>query len=78
MGRWGEYAKTGEGGNVALRELNNVALRELNNLDLGHRQHFQFSILRVSSPGASPAEVNAAESHYKRALLTRQSGINRN
>ena len=70
LGRWSEYAKTGHGGNLALRELNK--------LDLTHRQHFQFSILRVFSPGASTAEVDAAEAHYKRALLTRQFGLNRN
>lgn len=70
VGRWSEYAKTGHGGNVALRELDS--------LDMAHRQHFQFSILRVFSPGASTAEVDAAESHFKRALLTRQFGLNRN
>ncbi|MFQ4149761.1 GIY-YIG nuclease family protein [Arthrobacter sp. LAPM80] len=70
LGRWSEYAKTGHGGNVALSELNK--------LDFTHRQYFQFSILRVFSPGASTAEVDAAEAHYKRTLLTRQFGLNRN
>lgn len=70
LGRWTEYAKTGHGGNVALRELNE--------LDLSHRQHFQFSILRVFGPGAATADVDAAEAHFKRALLSRQFGLNRN
>lgn len=70
MGRWSAYAKTGHGGNVALRELNEV--------DMSHRNHFQFSILRVFSPGASTAEIDSAENHYKRALLSRQFGLNRN
>lgn len=70
MGRWSAYAKTGHGGNVALRELNEV--------DMSHRNHFQFSILRVFSPGASTAEIDAAENHYKRALLSREFGLNRN
>ena len=70
LGRWSSYAKTGHGGNVALRELDS--------LDMSHRKHFQFSILRVFSPGASTAEIDAAEAHYKRALLTRQFGLNRN
>lgn len=70
LGRWGAYAKTGHGGNVALRDLNT--------LDISHRNHFQFSILRVFSPGASTADVDAAEDHYKRALLSRQFGMNRN
>ncbi|MCQ9162954.1 GIY-YIG nuclease family protein [Arthrobacter sp. STN4] len=70
LGRWSQYAKTGHGGNVGLRDLDK--------LDPTHRQHFQFSILRVFDPGASMAEVDAAESHYKRILLTRQFGLNRN
>ncbi|MFF5793796.1 GIY-YIG nuclease family protein [Paeniglutamicibacter sp. NPDC012692] len=70
LGRWSTYAKTGHGGNVALRELDA--------LDLSHRRHFQFSILRVFSPGTSTVEIDAAEAHYKRAFLTRQFGLNRN
>lgn len=70
LGRWSDYAKTGHGGNVALRELDE--------LDLTHRKHFQFSILRVFSPGASTLEIDLAEDHYKRALLTRRFGYNRN
>lgn len=70
LGRWGQYAKTGHGGNVALRDLDT--------LDISHRNHFQFSILRVFSPGASASDVDAAESHYKKALLSRQFGMNRN
>lgn len=70
LGRWGAYSKTGHGGNVALRDLDT--------LDISHRNHFQFSILRVFSPGASTSDVDAAEDHYKRALLSRQFGMNRN
>ncbi|NYG16048.1 hypothetical protein BJ956_000567 [Arthrobacter psychrochitiniphilus] len=39
---------------------------------------FQFSVLRALSPGESTAEVDAAEAHYKRSLLTRHFGLNRN
>lgn len=70
LGRWSEYVRTGHGGNIALRELDG--------LDLSHRQHFQFSILQVFSPSAPVAQVNAAEMHFKKALLTRQFGLNRN
>ncbi len=70
LGRWSAYAKTGHGGNVALPDLDEV--------DMSHRNHFQFSILRVFSPGTSTAEIDAAEAHYKRALLSRQFGLNRN
>jgi hypothetical protein len=70
LGRWSAYARDGHGGNVALRELAEV--------DVTHRRHFVFSILRVFGPTAPTAEVDAAEAHYKRALLTRQYGLNRN
>ena len=70
FGRWSEYARNGHGGNVALRELAAA--------DARHRQHFQFSILQVFSPSAPAAQVDAAEAHLKRALLTRQFGMNLN
>lgn len=70
LGRWSAYARDGHGGNVALRELAEV--------DATHRRHFVFSILRVFGPTATTAEVDAAEAHYKRALLTRPYGLNRN
>lgn len=70
LGRWAAYAKDGHGGNVALRDLAG--------LDPAHARHFQFSILRVFGPSVPTAEVDQAESHYKRALMTRQHGLNRN
>ncbi len=54
------------------RPRRNVALRELAEVDVTHRRHFIFSILRVLGPTATTSEVDAAEAHYKRALLTRQ------
>jgi len=70
LGRWTAYARDGHGGNIALRELAG--------LDPAHARHFQFSILRVFGPSVPIAEIDEAESHYKRALLTRQHGLNRN
>lgn len=70
LGRWSEYARNGHGGNVALRELAGA--------DASHARHFQFSILRVFAPSATTAQVDAAETHFKRALLSRQAGHNRN
>lgn len=70
LGRWTSYAQDGHGGNVALRELGIK--------DPSHKQDFVFSILRVFDPSAPVAEVNAAESHFKRALMTREFGLNRN
>lgn len=70
LGRWAAYARTGHGGNIGLTEL------------LGaepDRSHdFQFSLLRVFGPSTPTAEIDAAEEHYKRALLTREFGYNRN
>jgi hypothetical protein len=71
LGRWRTYAANGHGGNVGLRELGAI------NPD--HRRHFVYSILRVFGPAATTPEVNDAEEHYKRALLTRHPhGLNRN
>lgn len=70
LGRWTAYAANGHGGNVALREA-------VGN-DVDHARHFRFSILRVFGPSTPSAEVDAAESHFKRALLTREFGYNRN
>lgn len=70
LGRWTTYARDGHGGNAALKELGVD--------DPTHKHDFVFSILRVFDPSAPLAEVNAAESHFKRALLTRAFGHNRN
>lgn len=70
LGRWTAYARDGHGGNLALRELKGA--------DAEHSRHFQWSILRVFGPSTPTAEVDAAEAHYKRALMTRQFGLNRN
>ncbi|MEX5300883.1 GIY-YIG nuclease family protein [Kocuria sabuli] len=70
LGRWSAYARDGHGGNVALRDLIGP--------NPSHARHFQFSILRVFGPSVPTAEVDAAEAHFKRALLTREHGLNRN
>lgn len=70
LGRWSAYARDGHGGNLALRDLAG--------LDPTHARHFQFSLLRVFGPSVPMVEVDEAESHFKRALLTRQHGLNRN
>ncbi len=70
LGRWATYARTGHGGNVALARLLGV--------DPDRRHDFRFSILRVFGPSTPRADVDAAEEHFKRALMTRQFGFNRN
>lgn len=70
LGRWSQYARSGHGGNEALQDLLDV--------DPNHAEQFQFSILRVFEPSAPRAQVDKAESYFKRALLTRSFGLNRN
>lgn len=70
LGRWTQYARDGHGGILALRALAGD--------DVDHARHFQFSLLRVFSPSALSSEVDEAEAHFKRALLARQFGLNRN
>lgn len=78
FGRWMQYARDGHGGNVALRELAAAAGVAEGAGRTDHARHFVFSILRVFGPSTSSSEVDAAESHYKNALMTREFGLNRN
>ncbi len=78
FGRWSSYARDGHGGNVALRELAFVSVGEQTTLKTDHARHFIFSILRVFGPSTSSTQVDAAEAHYKAALMSRDFGLNRN
>lgn len=64
LGRWLGYARTGHGGNVALRSGKPASLR--------------FSILQRTSPDLEPGDVIALESRWKHRLHTREFGLNRN
>ncbi len=64
LGRWRDYARTGHGGNVGLRERADHPLR--------------FSILQRVSPDMDPADVIELEASWKRRLHTRDLGLNRN
>lgn len=78
LGRWSSYARNGHGGNVSLRELAYTSVGDGRRAKTDHARHFVFSILRVFGPSTSASEVNAAESHYKDALMTRRFGLNKN
>ncbi|EGD41861.1 hypothetical protein NBCG_03836 [Nocardioidaceae bacterium Broad-1] len=78
LGRWMQYARDGHGGNLALRELATAVREHGGPLGTDHARHFVFSILRVFGPSTSSTEIDAAESHYKNALMTREFGLNRN
>ncbi|CAJ1505305.1 GIY-YIG nuclease family protein [[Mycobacterium] burgundiense] len=77
LGRWADYAGDGHGGNRALRELAEASIGA-GGAKTDHAQHFVFSILRVFGPSTSSSEVDAAETHYKKALMTQTFGLNRN
>jgi hypothetical protein len=80
LGRWRGYAKDGHGGNVVLQELARASSRVAGapSPASDHSRHFVYSILRVFGPSTSSSEVDGAETHYKRALMTREFGLNRN
>lgn len=61
--RWTAYATNGHGSNVELRNLDPTS--------------FRFSLLRVFDPSTPQREINAAESHFKNALDSRNHGLNR-
>lgn len=63
-GRWMNYALTGHGGNVLLKD------RDLRN--------FRFSILQRFSPDMPTEEIVNIESSWKQRLHTQQFGLNRN
>lgn len=76
---WGvaTYAQDGHGGNRALRELAKIGIGGGGG-KTDHARHFVMSILRVFGPSVASSEVDTAESHYKKALMTRERGRNRN
>jgi len=62
--RWNAYATNGHGGNRGLVGLDPTS--------------FRYSLLRVFDPSTPTAVVDAAESHFKKALDTRAHGLNLN
>ncbi len=68
LGRWTQYAATGHGGNVQLREL--VAG------DTSYRHDFTFTVLRTLPRTLTQKEVVGFESLYKKKLGSRAFGLN--
>ncbi len=64
LGRWRDYAASGHGGNVRLRESRPESLR--------------FSILELTAPSLPIEEVIKAENAWKHRLHTRELGLNIN
>lgn len=69
LGRWRDYAATGHGGNLGLRE----ALEA----DPERVHSWSWSILRVFGSSEPPDAIDRAEEHFKRTLLSREFGHNR-
>lgn len=63
-GRWESYAANGHGGNLGLK--------------LAAEQDYTVSILEVSASTASEDEVLQLEAKWKRKLLSREFGLNKN
>ena len=54
------------------------APRDAHALDPAQSSRYTFSLLRVFGSNTPQAEIDAAEKHYKDALMTRRVGLNRN
>ncbi len=61
--RWGTYAANGHGDNVELKRLDPAT--------------FRYSLLRIFDPSTPRSVIDAAESHFKNALDSRNHGLNR-
>ena len=69
--RWSDYAKNGHGGNRELREL----LREKG---LDHAKFLQWSLLEMCDARSERQAILDRETHWKKVLLSRKHGLNRN
>lgn len=69
--RWSQYAYSGHGNNVELREL-------LNGNGSTHVENLNFSIMEIRSSITDDLEIQQRETYWKRVLLTRQFGYNGN
>ncbi len=70
LGRWREYAKRPDGGNLLLGEL----IRH----NPGRERHFSFTLLQALDKSLSRKEVFAHEIKFKRKLGSRAFGLNAN
>lgn len=70
-GRWMSYLRTGHGGNAGLKE----AFGDLAGPRL---DQVKFSVLEVMGLNCEEGEIDRREAHWKRVLLTRRFGHNRN
>lgn len=70
-GRWMSYLRTGHGGNASLKEA-------FGDLAGPRSDQVKFSVLEVMGLNCEKGEIGRREEHWKRVLLTRRFGHNRN
>jgi hypothetical protein len=68
LGRWQSYIKTGNGGNIELKNVNFEYIK----------QNFKYSILDIFKSTIDDQLIIARESWWKSVLLTREFGYNKN
>ena len=68
LGRWEDYAKTGNGGNKELKELSFDHIK----------QYFRYSILDIFKSTIKDDLIISRETWWKEVLLTRDFGYNKN
>ncbi|KTB91580.1 hypothetical protein AO073_01520 [Pseudomonas syringae ICMP 11293] len=69
--RWSNYANSGHGGNTRIRDLHTKRGKDF-------AENFRFSILEIADKHTGKEEMMLKEIHWKRRLLTRDSGLNGN
>lgn len=69
--RWSNYANNGHGGNTRIRDLHTKRGKDF-------AEKFRFSILEIADKHTGKEEMMEKEIHWKRRLLTRDSGLNGN
>lgn len=69
--RWIDYAKTGHGGNKEIKKL-------LNRKGDKYIGNFQYTILEIADWHATDDDITRREQHWKKALLSKEKGLNRN
>lgn len=69
--RWSEYAKSGHGGNMELKELLKINGEN-------YKYNFKYSILEVCNMNLGSEYILSRENHWKDVLLSRQFGLNKN
>jgi hypothetical protein len=69
--RWTAYAKTGHGGCKELRAL-------LKREGIEHAEFLQFTLLEVCDINSSEDYIIGREAHWKKSLMSREFGLNKN